>query len=67
MVPICPEIADAWRGGASETARVLGVDRKTLRRYADMGRRAGGIDWKPGKRGRVFYGKEIKRFWRAWA
>lgn len=66
LVNICPDIPDAWRGGRSDTARVLGIDPKTLDFKATLGRRNGGIDWTPNKsgRGKTFTGKEIKRFWR---
>lgn len=64
LVPECPAISDRWKGGMSETARLLGIDRKTLRKYAELGKRQGGIDWKISMDGRKkFLGKEIKRFW----
>lgn len=64
MVNVCPDIPDGWRGGRSETARILGISLRTLDVKATLGRRGGGIDWLPGRRGKVFTGKEIKRFWR---
>lgn len=65
LANVCPDIPDDWRGGRAETARILGgISPKTLDRKADLGKRKGGIDWLPGKRGRIFLGKEVKRFWR---
>lgn len=64
LVNVCPDIPDDWRGGRADTARILGIDPKTLDRRAEQGKRNGGIDWTPGKRGKIFAGKEIKRFWR---
>lgn len=66
MVNNCPDISDEWRGNRADTARVLGIDPKTLDYKAHLGRRNGGIDWHPNKsgRGKTFTGKEIKRFWR---
>lgn len=29
----CPDIPDDWKGGISETSRLLGIDRKTVRKY----------------------------------
>ncbi len=64
LVNVCPDIPDNWEGGRSDTARLLGIDPKTLDSKAALGSRAGGIGWRPGKRGKKFIGKEIKRFWR---
>lgn len=65
LVNVCPNIPDNWRGGVTATARVLGIDPCTLRKYAKLGRMSGGIDWAPSKSGRKqFSGREIKRFWR---
>lgn len=66
LVNICPCIPDGWRGGRSETSRILGIEPKTLDKNARLGKRNGGIDWIPNKngRGKTFIGKEIKRFWR---
>lgn len=66
LVNECPNISDTWRGGRAETARVLGIGVRTLDRKAALGKRYGGIDWYVGKRGKVFVGKEIKRFWKAY-
>ena len=65
----CPDIPDDWRGGIMAACRILGDEKPVsddwLRKKARLGRRCGGIDWKPSKTGKmVFYGKEIKRFWR---
>lgn len=64
FVNVCPDIPDDWRGGRAETARILGISLRTLDRKSDLGKRHGGLDWLPGKRGKIFLGKEIKRFWR---
>ena len=65
MVNVCPNIPDDWRGTIAEASKILGLHRDTIRKYADVGRQAGGLDWKPSKKGRkTFTGKEIKRFWR---
>ena len=66
LVKTCPDIPDNWRGGIGATAEILGLDRSTVRKYAKLGKRNGGIDSKPkpnGKLGMIFYGREIKRFW----
>lgn len=52
----------------TDAQRVLGqpgkpIAYKTLDKYAKLGKRNGGIDWWPGRHGRQFTGKEIKRFW----
>ena len=60
----CPKVSDSWRGGVSETCRLLGISANTLRKYAQLGRKNGGIEWHPNRAGRMrFSGKEIKRFW----
>lgn len=60
MTPTCPDIADKWRGGRSETARILGIDPKTLDKYVRFGR----IRCESNQDGRKwFFGREIKRFW----
>lgn len=64
LVNVCPDIPDSWRGCAADVARILGLHRDTIAKKAKLGRRHGGIDWLPGKRGKIFIGKEIKRFWR---
>lgn len=65
LVNVCPDIPDNWKGGMSAAAKVLGLCENSLRKYAMLGRRGGGIDWKPSKSGRKqFSGREIKRFWR---
>lgn len=65
LVNMCPDIPDSWKGGMSATAKVLGINRDTLRKYAGFGKYGGGIDWKTSKNGRKqFSGREIKRFWR---
>ena len=64
LVTTCPDIPDTWKGGISQASRILGLDRKTLSKYASLGKRRGGIDWNMAANGRkVFLGKEIKRFW----
>lgn len=60
----CPDIPDTWKGGRSATAKILGIDPKTLDKYSLLGKKNGGIDWSLGKTGRKqFSGKEVKRFW----
>ncbi len=66
LVNECPSISDAWRGGRAETARVLGIGVRTLDRKTKLGKRFGGIDCLLGKRGKIYTGKEIKRFWKAY-
>ncbi|MDE6268209.1 MAG: hypothetical protein K2M04_03910 [Muribaculaceae bacterium] len=64
LVNICPDIPDDWKGGVTDTARILGLSDDTIIRYTKLGRKGGGIEGKKSKRGRtVYYGKEIKRFW----
>ena len=63
IVNVCPKIPDDWRGSLQQAARILGMATSTLYLKAELGRRNGGIDWKPGKRGKVVTGREIKRFW----
>ena len=67
MTTTCPDIPDNWRGNRAQTARILQIDPTTLDVKAKLGRRCGGIDWIPKKtgRGKLFTGKEIKRFWNA--
>lgn len=66
LVNTCPDIPDSWEGGISDAAVILGLHRDTIAKKAKLGRRYGGIDWRPGKRGKIFTGKEIKRFWRTY-
>lgn len=66
--PTRPDIPDDWKGSMTATQKILGKSGKpisynTLNKYALLGSRNGGIDWLPGKRGKIFLGKEIKRFW----
>ena len=64
LVNVCPDIPDNWRGGITATARLLGLSDDTVRKYARLGRRNRGLDWKPSRSGKmIFSGKEIKRFW----
>ena len=64
LVNTCPDVPDNWRGNRADVIRLLGISPKTLDTYARRGRQGGGLDWLPGKRGKVFIGKEVKRFWR---
>lgn len=64
MTNILPNIPDEWRGSRVETAKILNISLRTLDRKAKIKKRDGGIEWLPGKRGKIFTGKEIKRFWR---
>ncbi|MDE6329502.1 MAG: hypothetical protein K2L83_02195 [Muribaculaceae bacterium] len=67
----CPDIPDNWKGGMNDVCRILGrpgkpMSRETLRKYAELGKKFGGIDYTPGINGRrVFSGKEVKRFWKS--
>lgn len=64
LVNICPDIPDAWRGGSTAVCKILGgISRRTVDKYAALGRRGGGIDWKPGRRGRIFSGREVRQLW----
>lgn len=74
LTKTCPDIPDNWRGNITDTCKVLGdnkpLDRGTLKKYAMLGKRHGGIDWRPklgGKQGMIFTGKEIKRFWHSYS
>lgn len=70
LVHICPDIPDNWRGGIMATSKILGLSDDTIRAYAKLGKRNGGIDWKPKpnkKQGMIFTGKEIKRFWHSYS
>lgn len=65
MVKICPDIPDEWIGGRTATAKVLGIDPKTLDKYASRGPEKGGIGHLKSVNSRKrFCGNEIKRFWR---
>lgn len=64
-----PDIPDDWKGNVTDTCRVLGGEKPisvtTLKKYAAIGRRHGGIDYNVNRKGlMVFIGKEVKRFWR---
>lgn len=64
MISECPNIPDGWRGGRTETAKLLGIDPKTLDKYAGLGKNDGGICFSIAPSGRKrFDGREIKRFW----
>ena len=62
MVNDLPPISDTGRYGHSETARILGIDRKTLKSHADEGR----IKRRYRRcNNRPFYlGKDIKSYWK---
>lgn len=71
LTKTCPDIPDSWKGNTADTCRVLGdgkpLSGNTLRKYARLGRRGGGLDWKPSKGGKMmFSGKEVKRFWHSY-
>ncbi len=63
LVKTCPDIPDDWKGGMSDTCKLLGISWKTLDKYAKLDNRRGGIRWKPRNGRRLFSGREIKRFW----
>lgn len=64
LVNVCPDIPDNWIGGVADVCRELGgISRRTVDKYASLGKRNGGIDWRPGKRGKIFTGREVKRLW----
>lgn len=65
MVNVCPDIPDDWSGGRTATAKILGIDPKTLDDRVARGPRNGGIGYSVGKNGKKkFSGREIKRFWK---
>jgi len=65
LVKVCPDIPDDWKGGMSDTCKLLGISWKMLDKYARLGKEGGGIEWLLAKSGRrQFVGREIKRFWR---
>lgn len=60
-----PNVAPTGRYSTMETSRVLGIDRKTLQRYADKGyirRRHRAKTFRP-----FYLGQDILSFWRAYA
>lgn len=64
----CPDIPDDWKGSISDVARLLGeykpISRSTVLKYAQLGRRHGGINARPGANGRLqISGKEVKHLW----
>lgn len=64
MITECPNIPDGWKGGRGQTAKLLGIDPKTLDKYAVLGKKNGGIACIIAPSGRrKFEGSEIKRFW----
>ncbi len=64
LVNVCPNIPDGWRGGVCDVSRVLGLHRETIKKYALIGKRYGGIDYRVTRSGRkTFTGREVKRFW----
>jgi excisionase family DNA binding protein len=63
MVTEEPKISDAGRYSVTETAKLLGIHRDTLRRYTESRLIKFGLRR---TNGRKFYlGSEIKRFWRS--
>jgi excisionase family DNA binding protein len=61
MVTEEPKISDAGRYSVTETAKLLGIHRDTLRRYTESRLIKFGLRR---TNGRKFYlGSEIKRFW----
>lgn len=63
MVTEEPKISDAGRFSATETARLLGIHRDTLRKHTESRLIKFGIRR---TNGRKFYlGAEIKRYWRS--
>lgn len=66
LVTSRPNLPDTARLPLGKAAGELGMSRNTLAKYAAMGRRMGGVDSVIGSNGRrMFYGKELKRFWEA--
>ncbi len=63
MTALEPQVVDAGRYSANETAEALGIHRNSLKNYTEQGL------IRPGVRianGRKFYtGAEIKKFWKA--
>ena len=55
--------SNAWYP-IGDAAKMLGIDRSTLRLAAERGRRQGGIDYKVGRNGRKkFSGRELTRYY----
>lgn len=69
LVNECPDVSDNWKGGIPDVARLLGLNRKTIIKYAELGKRGGGLDWHVSRSSgrKLFSGKEVKRFWREFA
>ena len=63
MVTEEPKVSDAGRYSATETAKVLGIHRDTLRKHTENRLIKFGLRR---TNGRKFYlGSEIKRYWRS--
>lgn len=66
LTKTCPDIPDEWKGGITDVAKTLGLSQATIRKYALIGKRHGGLDYTLANNGRMrFAGKEIKRFWKS--
>ncbi len=65
MVAECPQVALNSRYSIGEAAKILGIDRGTLRRYADRGSRNGGINYgiRRSNGRRFFTGRDLLTFW----
>lgn len=65
MVNEQPNISPTARYGIGEAAKILGIDRKTLRRHTNIGPTGITCQYRKSN-GRKFYtGLEIVKFWRA--
>ena len=63
MVMICPDLPDGARLGACAAAAALGLDRRTLRRYAAALGLAPSLNRLNGRA--VWSGRQVKQIWRA--
>ena len=57
-----PMVNDTDRLNVTQAARVLGIDRSTLRRHSDEGLIKFSVNQRTGYR--KYSGREIKRYWR---
>ena len=65
MVNEQPNISPTARYGIGEAAKILGIDRKTLRRHTNTGTTGIECRYRKCNGRKVYTGQEIIRFWRA--